>query len=126
MRRAITLLEVMIVIFIIGIVAGVLGYNMKGSIDKGRAFKTKHAAMQLKDLLLLTQAESEEPITLDQLTKDPEGYIKKSPLVRNPKDILNDGWGQRLKVEIFVDEEGREDLRVVSEALEKYEKSLKK
>ena len=38
-KRSMTLLEVMIVIFIIGIIGSIVGYNMKGSMEKARAFK---------------------------------------------------------------------------------------
>ena len=45
-KRALTLLEIMIVIVLIGIIGSVIGVNMKGSLDAGKAFKsdTSHAA----------------------------------------------------------------------------------
>ena len=38
-KSPLTIIEIMIVIFIISIVGGVMSYNMKGSLVKGRAFK---------------------------------------------------------------------------------------
>ena len=37
-KRAITLLEIMIVILLIGLIGGVVSYNLKGTLDKGKAF----------------------------------------------------------------------------------------
>ena len=56
-KRYITLLEIMIVIFLIGIIGSVIGYNMKGSIDKGKVFRTQESIKQVHDILLLEIAE---------------------------------------------------------------------
>ena len=51
-KRSVTLLEMMIVITLIGLIASVIGYNMKGSLDRGKAFKTEESQKQIKDILL--------------------------------------------------------------------------
>jgi hypothetical protein len=52
-KRAITLLEIMIVIVLIGLVGGVLSYNLKGTLDKGKAFRSEQGAAKLQDILNL-------------------------------------------------------------------------
>ncbi len=51
-----TLLEIMIVIVLIGLIGSVIGFNMKGSLDEGRAFKTRQAQEQIQDILMLEVA----------------------------------------------------------------------
>lgn len=52
-KRAITLLEIMIVILLIGIVGGVVSYNLKGTLDRGKAFRSEIGAKKLEDILNL-------------------------------------------------------------------------
>ncbi len=50
-KRTFTLLEIMIVIFLIGLIGGIVSYSMKGSLEEGKAFKTEQAIMRVVDLL---------------------------------------------------------------------------
>ncbi len=88
-KRAMTLLEIMIVIFIIGIIGSVIGYNMRGSLDEGKAFKTKEAARKLYEIIELEIAKGAKPTTD---SKEIEALLKQSGLVRKPADLLCDGW----------------------------------
>jgi prepilin-type N-terminal cleavage/methylation domain-containing protein len=90
MKRAFTLLEIMIVILLITIITGAIGYNMKGTLEKGRAFRTERTIEQLHDLLLYCYADSKDA---DSILKNVEGAISSTGLAKNPKDILKDGWG---------------------------------
>ena len=56
-KRALTLLEIMIVIFLITLITGAIGYNMLGTLDRGRVFRTQQAKEQLHDLLLICLAD---------------------------------------------------------------------
>ncbi len=56
-RRAMTLLEIMIVIFIIGIISSVIGYNMKGSLEKAKAFKTTEGIKKITEIFELELAQ---------------------------------------------------------------------
>ena len=47
-KRAITLLEIMIVILLIGLIGGVVSYNLKGTLDKGKAFASKEGAKKTR------------------------------------------------------------------------------
>ena len=96
-RRYLTLLEVMVVICIIGIIASVLGVNMKGSMDKGKEFKTKQGTRQVYDALMLSHYEG---VALHQIVKDPKKHLEQTGMFRNAKDSLNDGWGEPLEVTV--------------------------
>lgn len=89
-KHPITLIEIMIVIFLIGLIGSVLGYNMKGSLEEGKAFKTEQAINQIHDLLLLEVAKGE---SIDQVVKNPEQHLANSGFVKNVKSLLKDGWG---------------------------------
>jgi general secretion pathway protein G len=91
-KQPLTLLEIMIVIFLIGLIGSVIGYNMKGSLDEGKAFRTKQGAAQLRDLLLLEVAKNE--ITLDEAIENPAKCLKQIGMAKNPEKLLNDGWEQ--------------------------------
>jgi type II secretory pathway pseudopilin PulG len=112
-KRSLTLIEIMVVIFLIGLVASVVGYNMKGSLDKGKAFKTEQTIEKVRDILLM---QMDEAPSIDDLICRPEVYLARSPLVKNAQELLKDGWGKRLKIE----REGNCDLRITSDAYEAY------
>lgn len=95
-----TLLEVMIVIFLITLITGVVGYNLKGSMDKGRKFKTEQGKQQLHDLLMLClneEVKGELPTATD-VAERPEYYLEALGLAKDPKKIVLDGWGSRYKI----------------------------
>ncbi len=113
-----TLLEIMIVIFIIGIIGSVIGYNMKGSLEEGKAFKTQEGIKQLYEIFHLEMAKG--TATLDEVRHNPESVLKKSRLARNTKKLLKDGWNTDYT---FVLSDGRDDIRITSQ---KYNAYLKK
>src|SRR3990167_6260687 len=88
-KRPLTLLEIMIVIVLIGLIGSVIGFNMKGSLDEGRAFKTRQAKEQIKDILMLEVARG-APIA--DVVQQKEQYLRNSGLVLKPKSFLRDGW----------------------------------
>ncbi len=104
-KQPLTLIEVMIVISIIGLVIGVLSYNMRGSTEKGKKFKTEQAAAKLEDLLYVLLAEGVAKGT--DLAKNPRKYLSKSGYMKE-KDIdklLECGDGVRFNVE-YTDKDG--------------------
>tara|TARA_A100000164_G_scaffold346962_1_gene348004 strand:+ start:93 stop:521 length:429 start_codon:yes stop_codon:yes gene_type:complete len=113
-KKTMTLLEVMIVIFIIGIIGSVIGYNMRGSLDEGKAFKTKEAISKLYEISQLVWDDK------NQVSDDP-GRIKTmlfdSRLVRRPNALMQDGWQQPF--EFYIDE-GSSELRIISKKYEEY------
>jgi type II secretory pathway pseudopilin PulG len=94
-KRALTLIEIMIVIFLITLITGTIGYSMKGSMDKGKKFKTEQAQEQLRDLLLICLSEGTSP---DKLESNAKHYLETSGLAKDPKGILKDGWGEEFTI----------------------------
>lgn len=86
----------MIVMFLIALIAGVITYNYRGSLDEGKAFKTKAAIDKIETILNLSVAE--EPELMDHIGSEWVKIIQSSPLVKNPNDLIKDGWGIPFQV----------------------------
>mgnify|MGYP001125490563 CR=1 FL=1 len=114
-KKFMTLLEIMIVIFLIGIIGSVIGYNMKGSLTQGKIFKTKEAQNRIKDILMLEAAKG---ASLRSVAEKPAYYLKKSNLVKNENELLKDGWGVPFEVKIV-----KNEIEVISKNLAKYDQS---
>lgn len=107
-KRPLTLLEIMIVIFLIGIIGSVIGYNMKGSLDEGKAFKTEQAMSRIREILLLEVAGG---ATLEEVVSAPKNHLEHSGLVDNADKLLKDGWGTDFKITV----KNHNDVRISSE-----------
>jgi type II secretory pathway pseudopilin PulG len=114
-KRYIKLLEIMIVIFLITLITGAIGYNMKGSLDKGKAFRSIQAREQIHDMLLLLLAEGKDPETL---ASEPLKYLKELNLAKNPEKLMKDGWGADFKIALTRD---KKDFKITSDNSSKYE-----
>lgn len=101
-RRSLTLIEVMLVLFIIALAVGVLTYNMKGSLNEGKCFKTRQRARQIEQMLQMVSAQTGE--SLEEIQGHPEESLKKTGLVPNPESFMKDGWNERMRVEIVNDQ----------------------
>lgn len=112
-KYALTLIEIMIVIVLIGLIGSVIGANMKGSLDEGRAFKTKYAMDQIKDILMLEVAKGE---SVEEVIAQKREYLANSGMVKDPDKMLRDGWGE----EFHVGRKGQ-TITVSSKALAAYE-----
>lgn len=113
-RRYITLIEIMIVMFLIALITGVLAYNYRGSLDEGKAFKTKAAIEKIETILNL--AVSEDPNRANSIGSDWQNIIRASPLVSNPNALLVDGWG--FPYHVAPDDQGV--IRVTSQKYNDY------
>ncbi len=98
-RKYFTLIELMVVVALIGIIGGVLTYNLRGSLEKGKAFKTQEAKKQIKHILTLTSMEQD--ISIEELVVNWENHIYHSPLAQNPKKLVKDGWNQPFDVSLY-------------------------
>jgi type II secretory pathway pseudopilin PulG len=116
-RRYITLIEIMIVMFLIALITGVIAYNYRGSLDEGKAFKTKAAMEKLETILNLRISES--PEMANNISSDWQNIVKSSPLVSNPDALIRDGWGATY--DVSVDDRGIVHVR--SQNYEEYVKS---
>ena len=109
-RRYLTLIEIMVVIVLIGLIGGVVAYNVGGSLQEGKAFKTKQGALQIGNILMLEVASS--PAGLATLQNNWQDTLASSPLVkRGGKDLLADGWGGEYTVTVVDDQ-----LQITSQA----------
>ncbi len=103
-KRAITLLEVMIVILLIGLIGGVVSYNLKGSLEKGKRFRSKEGAQKLEDILNLELQSSSRWSVDDFMKSNPKREeklaecIAHSGLVSNAKEFIRDGWGELYSI----------------------------
>lgn len=109
-----TLLEIMIVIFLIGLIGSVIGYNVKGSLEEGKAFRSEQGASQIEDILSLAASEG---TPLEEIVDDPEFFLRQSGLCKEPAKLLKDGWGRPY--EISLSKDGSE-ISVVSRSLQEH------
>lgn len=128
-KRTMTLLEVMIVIFIIGIIGSVIGYNMRGSMDQGKAFKTKEGITKLYNIVHLEMDSNEikalEGANTEEIAARIGDVLRDSGLINKPQQYLVDGWKNDLQFEVVAIKGGYE-IRAKSEKYEKfYEKKSK-
>lgn len=97
-RRYITLIEIMIVMFLIALITGVVAYNYRGSLDEGKAFKTK-AGIERVEMILNLRAAS-DPEILDHIENSWQNVIREDPLVKDPNALIKDGWGEEYEVSV--------------------------
>ena len=95
MKRHLTLIEIMIVIVLIGLISGVVAYNMRGSLDKGKIFKTEAGAAQVYNILNLAVAEGTSP---EEVAANWKAIVEHSMLAKNPSQLILDGWGNEYIV----------------------------
>lgn len=115
-RRMITLIEIMIVMALIALIAGAIAYSSRGSLEEGKAFKTKIGIEKVETILNLAVAK--DPHVLDDIQDKWRDVLGRSPLVQNAEDLSKDGWGNYYDVEV-------EDGKIVVRS-EKYEEYLEK
>ena len=112
-QRHVTLIEMMIVMFLIAMIIGVVAYNYQGTLEEGKAFKTKAAKEKLETILTL--AASENPDIRDSIETKWKDVIRTSPLVHNAKDLERDGWGEDYEVKMVDDR-----IKVISKHYNQY------
>lgn len=93
-RHPITLLEVMIVVLLIGLIGGVLSYNLKGTMDRGKKFRTEQGIARLQEILEL-EIERRGDIDVAQLA----GLANKE-YVKNI--VVNSGFIPPNKIDEFL------------------------
>lgn len=101
-RRCITLIEIMIVMFLIAVITAAVAINITGSLDEGKAFKTKTNIEKLESILNLMVAD--DPNLMSTVSSQWKELIRRSPLVPDANALSRDGWG--YDYEVWVDENG--------------------
>lgn len=99
--RFFTLIEMMIVLSIISLLLGVLGYRYASTLDEGKAFKTKFAMERLSGILNLKAAD--DPSFLSNVQSGWLDVATNSPLVNNVDSVTRDGWGNLFEVNLGQD-----------------------
>lgn len=123
-RHPITLLEIMIVILLIGVIGGVLSYNLKGSLERGKQFRTEEGVKRLADILELEIERGASLAKMEGRANSP--YVKKcvegSGLIskNNIDEFLRDGWKEPYSITV---QDGQ--LHIYSEKLEKIKQNEK-
>ena len=113
-KKALTLLEILVVIFLITLITATIGYNMRGTLDRGRAFRTEQAMAELRDLLMLSVADGSD---IEKVCANPLQYLKDSELAKDPEKLVKDGWNQKFEIRL---NRKKDDFVIHSEALKKY------
>jgi len=86
----------MIVMFLIAMIIGAVAYKYQGSLEEGKAFKTKIGIEKLNTILSLQL--SEHPDLENDIRAKWRDLIRASPLVQNPNDLVKDGWGAEYEI----------------------------
>lgn len=113
-RRFVTLIEMMIVMFLIALITGVVAYNYRGSLEEGKVFKTKTGIEKLQTILNLEIAKN--PGLAQGIKSNWQNIILNSPLVHDPKALILDGWG--VPYDVDIDENGA--ITVISQRYNEY------
>lgn len=119
-KRFVTLIEMMIVMFLIALITGVVAYNYRGALDEGKAFKTKAGIERLRNVLEMMAAED------SNLNLSGDGWkdaVRNSPIVQDPNSLLTDGWGYEYSVTRDPD---THNIIITSQKYEAYENSKRK
>lgn len=112
-KRFVTLIEMMIVMFLIALITGVIAYNYRGSLDEGKVFKTKAGIDRLETILNLEAAK--DPSFMRDVSGQWEQKVKNSALVKDADSLIYDGWGD--KYDVSPDQE-KGGIKVISKKYE--------
>lgn len=116
-KRFMTLIEIMIVMFLITIITGLITYKVKDSIDYGKAFKTHQNIVQIKQILKLELLRSSP----EKIQNEWQNIVKRSPLGGNYESLIQDGWKVPFQGVRITDEgNGQFSITIESENFEDY------
>ena len=125
-KRAITLLEIMIVILLIGLIGGVVSYNLKGTLEKGKAFASKEGAKKLEDIINLELQQGPRKASEIAGDKSEDRTLVKDCVLNSGlisaqqiKKFLKDGWSEFYHIKKV---RGDNQVIVTSRKLQEYNK----
>lgn len=95
-RRFITLVEMMIVMFLIAMITGAIAYNYTGSLEEGKAFKSKAGMENIERVLNLYYAV--HPEESNNVGSEWKSILRGSPMVKNASELEKDGWGSEYQI----------------------------
>ncbi len=97
-KRFVTLIEMMIVMFLIALIIGVVAYNYQGTLEEGKAFKTKTGKEKLETILNLVV--SERPEAEDDIEIRWADYVKVFSPCSKCRHIDERRLGTKIRCEI--------------------------
>lgn len=97
-KRFVSLIEMMIVMFLIALILGVVAYNYRGSLEEGKAFKTRVGIEKIEDSITL--ALSKDPTLIHDVSSNWRDIILNDPIIKDPRAMLYDGWGEEYQVNV--------------------------
>jgi len=115
-RRFVTLVEMMIVMFLIAMITGVIAYNYSGGLDEGKAFKTREGMTKISNILEMYLTKNPEEKT--NLNTTWQGIVNSSSLVKKGSDLIHDGWGGDYYVNF---DENSGEIIITSKKYEDYQ-----
>lgn len=116
-RRAVTLIEMIVVMLLIATITGALAYNYNASLNEGKSFRTKEGIARIQTILSIAAAENPEMDT-QQIADKWKYFVTHSPMAGKGNELLKDGWGKEYEVEPPQDDSG--DFKVVSQSYNTY------
>ncbi len=122
-KRAVTLIEMIVVMLLIATITGALAYNYNASLSEGKAFKTREGISRIKTILALALAEDNQ-LNPSEIDSSWQSLVQNSPLAGKSKDLLTDGWGKPYEVHCQ-EKDGEQEITVQSHALDAFEKQKK-
>lgn len=114
-KRYLSLIEIMIVMFLIMMIMGVVAVNYRGALDQGKAFKTEVGIQKIEQSLEFAIAQN--PNLVDDVSSDWQGILKNDPMVKDNGSLNRDGWGEEYQVSVS---DGK--VTVTSRKLDEYKK----
>ena len=113
-KKAVTLIEMIVVMLLIAMITGALAYNYNASLNEGKAFKTKEAISRIKTILALELAENPE-----RDVSDWKQIVTESPLGGKGDSLMRDGWGGEFQVSLENTDDGQQ-INVASKNYDSY------
>ena len=115
-RKALSLIEIMICLVILSMVGVVLVRNVKSSLNEARAFRSVEGAKHIVRVLEMSTTSSTK--SGEKIAENWEQQVLSSPFGLK-KDIFNDGWGNKYEVSY----DGSDGFAVRSSAYEDFLKA---
>ncbi len=85
-KKALTLIEMIVVLMLLTMITGALAYNYKGSLDKGKVFEKNEVLNRVRAVLEIALAEGD--IKSQQEATEWDKLIRKSPLIKNAEKTI--------------------------------------
>ncbi len=115
-KRAVTLIEMIVVMMLIAIITGALAYNYNASLTEGKAFKTKEGIARIKTILSIAMVDNSDA-TPEEVVNNWQTHVTNSPMAGKSQELLKDGWGKLYTVRLTDD---GEEIEVRSESYDAY------